>query len=103
MPDAELYTIWYWSLAVAGAVVLLAAALLIAILLVARRILGNARKALEAAETIAEDTQVIWELDETNRTAEEILATAKSIEERGGLIAGTLPERGHRAQEVRGS
>lgn len=103
MPDAELYTIWYWSLAVAGVVVLLAAALLIAILLVARRILGNARKALEAAEAIAEDTKVIWELDETNRTAEEILATAESIEERGEHIAGTLPERGHRAQEVRGS
>jgi len=90
MPDAELYTIWYWSLAVAGVVVLLAAALLIAILLVARRILGNARKALEAAEAIAEETKVIWALDETNRTAEEILATAESIEERGGRIASTL-------------
>ena len=90
MPDAELYTIWYWSLAVAGVVVLLAAALLIAIVLVARRILGNARQALEAAEAIAEDTQVIWELEETNRTAEEILATAGSIEERGGRIAEAL-------------
>ena len=90
MPDAELYIIWYWSLAVAGVVVLLAAALLIAILLVARRILSNARQALEAAEAIAEETQVIWALEETNRTAEEILATAESIEERRGRIAGTL-------------
>jgi sensor histidine kinase regulating citrate/malate metabolism len=90
MPDAELYTIWYWSLAVAGVVVLLAAALLMAIVLVARRILSNARQALEAAEAIAEDTKVIWELEETNRTAEEILATAESIEERGGRIACTL-------------
>jgi len=90
MPDAELYTIWYWSLAVAGVVVLLAAALLIAILLVARRILGHARQALEAAEAIAEDTKVIWELDETNRTAEEILMAAESIEERGGRIVGNL-------------
>jgi flagellar biosynthesis/type III secretory pathway M-ring protein FliF/YscJ len=90
MPDAELYIIWYWSLAVAGVVVLLAAALLIAILLVARRILRNARQALEAAEAIAEETQVIWALEETNRTAEEILASAQSIEERGGRIAGTL-------------
>ena len=69
---------------------LLAAALLIAILLVARRILSNARQALEAAEAIAEETKVIWELEETNRTAEEILATAQSIEERGARIAGTL-------------
>ncbi len=90
MPDAELYTIWYWSLAVAGVVVLIAAALLIAILLVARRILNHARQALEAAEAIAEETQVVWELEETNRTAEEILEAAKSIEERGGHIAATL-------------
>ncbi len=90
MPDAELYTIWYWSLAVAAVVVLLAAALLIAILLVARRILSNARQALEAAEAIAQDTKVIWELDETNRTAEEILAVAESIEERGARISGAL-------------
>jgi len=103
MPDAELYTIWYWSLAVAAVVVLLAAALLIAILLVARRILSNARRALEAAEAIAEDTKVIWELAETNRTAEEILATAESIEERGGRIAEALHgERASTSGEVRG-
>ncbi len=90
MPDAELFAIWYWSLAVAAVVVLLAAALLMAILLVARRILAHARQALEAAEAIAEDTKAIWGLEETNRTAEEILATAESIEERGGRIAGTL-------------
>ncbi len=95
MPDAELFTIWYWSLAVAAVVVLLAAALLIAILLVARRILAHARQALEAAEAIAEDTQIIWELDETNRVAGEILEVAESIEERGGRIAGTL--QGNRA------
>ena len=59
MPDAELYTIWYWSLAVAAVVVLLAAALLTAILLVPQRILANARKALHAAEARAEETQAI--------------------------------------------
>ncbi len=90
MADAELYTIWYWSLAVAGVVVLLAAALLMAIVLVARRILDNARQALEAAKAIAEDTQVIWDLDETNRTAEEILEAAESIEQRGGRIVEAL-------------
>ena len=102
MPDAELYTIWYWSLAVAGVVVLLAAALLIGILLVARRILSNARQALEAAEAIAEETKVIWELESTNRTAEEILATAESIEERGGRIAGTLHGERAPSGEARG-
>jgi flagellar biosynthesis/type III secretory pathway M-ring protein FliF/YscJ len=102
MPDAELYTIWYWSLAVAGIVVLLAAVLLIAILLVARRILAHARQALEAAEAIAEETQAIWELAETNALAEEILATAESIEERGGLVAGTLHGERAPSREARG-
>jgi sensor histidine kinase regulating citrate/malate metabolism len=90
VPDAQLYAIWGWSLVVAAVVVVLAAILLIAILLVARRILTHARQALAAAEQIAEDTKIIWELDETNRTAEEILVAAESIEERGGHVAGTL-------------
>jgi len=94
MPDAELYAIWYWSLAVTAVVVLLAAALLMSILLVARRILGHGRQALEAAEAIAEDTRAIWGLEETNRTAEEILEAAESIEERGGRIAEALQHGG---------
>ncbi len=75
---------------VAAVVVVLAAVLLIAILLVARRILTHARQALAAAESIAEDTKIIWELDETNRVAGEILEAAESIEERGGQVAATL-------------
>ena len=90
MTDAQLYTVWGWSLVVAAVVVLLAALLLMAILLVARRILAHGGQALEAARAIAEDTEIIWELDETNRIAEEILVAAESIEERGGHIAGTL-------------
>jgi len=88
--DSQLYAIWGWSLLVTAIVVVLAAILLIAILLVARRILAHGGQALEAAEAIAEDTKVIWDLDETNRTAEEILEAAESIEERGGRIAGSL-------------
>lgn len=90
MSDAELYAIWGWSLGAAAIVVLLAAILLIAILLVARSILTHAGQALEAAEEIAESTQVIWELKETNRVAGEILETAESIEERGARISGAL-------------
>lgn len=90
--DSELYTIWYWSLVVAGIVVLLAAALLIAIILAARSILGHARQALEAAEHIAEDTKVIWALAESNRVAGEILSTAESIEANGARIVQALHE-----------
>jgi len=88
--DAQLYTVWGWSLVVAAVVVLLAAALLIAILLVAQRILAHGGQALAAAEAIAEDTKIIWKLDETNRLAEEVLETATHIEERGGHVAGVL-------------
>ncbi len=90
MTDAQLYAVWGWSLVVAAVVVVLAAILLIAILLVARRILAHGGQALEAAEAIAEDTEIIWKLDDTNRLAEEVLEAAESIEERGGRIAGTL-------------
>jgi hypothetical protein len=87
-----LYTTFYWSLGVAAVVVLLAAALLIAILLVAKSILSHAGQALEAAESIAADTKIIWALDDTNRIAGEILATTESIESHGGAIAGALHE-----------
>lgn len=90
--DSELYTIWYWSLAVAGIVVVLAAGLLVAIILVARSILGHARQALEAAEHIAEDTKVILALAESNRVAGEILSTTESIEANGARIVEALQE-----------
>jgi hypothetical protein len=92
MTDSELYSIFYWSLAVAGVIVLIAAALLIAILIVARSIRDHAQEALVAAERIADDTAVIWKLDESNHVAEEILATVESIEAHGGRIADALHE-----------
>ena len=92
MTNSELYTTFYWSLALGFVVVLLAAALLIAILLVAKSILTHAGQALEAAESIAADTQIIWALDDTNRIAGEILATTASIESHGGAIVEALHE-----------
>ena len=90
MTNSEMYTTFYWSLAIAAAVVLIAAALLIAILMVARSILKHAGEALEAAEQIAADTAVIWKLDDTNHVAEEILTTVESIEAHGGKIVDAL-------------
>ncbi len=90
MTDAELFTWWLVGLGIAAVVVLLAAALLVAILLTARSILGHAGQALEVAEQIAADTDVIWKLDETNRMAGELLEAAASIEQHGGHIARTV-------------
>lgn len=90
MSDGDLYTVWGISLAITAVVIILAVALLVVIWRTAAGILDEAREALDAAEHIAADTGVIWELDTTNRVAGEILDTATSIEERGGRIAGAL-------------
>lgn len=86
MTDAELFTVFAWGLGIAAVLIVAAAGLLVAVWLVARAILGHAAEALEAAEQIAADTQVIWQLAETNRIAGEILMGAESIESHGAQI-----------------
>ena len=90
MNDAELWAAWRIWIVVATVVVLLAAGLLIAILLTARRILGEAVRALNAVETIRNNTQPIWELQTTNEVAERILKTVESIEAKGGALVRAL-------------
>lgn len=99
MTDSELYSIWGWSLGVAALVVVIAAVLLIAILLTARNILTHAREAEEAVARIAEHTQVIWALDETNQISEDILDVTSELEGQTGRIADALQRE---TQEVRG-
>lgn len=99
MSDAELYTVFFWGLGIAAVIIAVAAALLVAILLTARSILGHAAEALEAAEQIADDVQVIWALDETNRIAGEILMGAESIESHGAQIVEAVS----RPQVLKGS
>lgn len=86
MTDSELFTTFAWGLGIAAALIAAAAALLVAVWLQARAILGHAAEALEAAEQISADTQVIWQLAETNRVAGEILMAAESIESHGAQI-----------------
>lgn len=90
MSDAELWASWRLWLVVATVVVLLAAALLIAILVTARRILGEAVRALHAVEVIRKNTQPIWELQTTNEVAERILNTVEAIEAKGGALVSAL-------------
>lgn len=90
MSDAELWSAWGFWMVVATVVVLLAAGLLIAILVTARRILAEAVRALNAVETIRQQTQPIWELQTTNQVAEQILATVESIEAKGGALVRAL-------------
>lgn len=90
MSDAELWASWRMWMAVATVVVLLAAGLLIAILVTARRILGEAVRALNAVEVIRRHTQPTWELQTTNEVAERILATVEAIEAKGGALVSAL-------------
>jgi predicted polyphosphate/ATP-dependent NAD kinase len=90
MTDADLYRLWYLWLAIGGAVVLVAASLLVTICLTARGIEREARRALAAVEQIGAATRPIWQLDATNQTAEDLLAAARDLEAHGTAIAAAL-------------
>jgi hypothetical protein len=90
MTDAELWAAWRLWIVIAAVVVVLAAGLLIAILVTARRILAEAVRALTAAETIRANTQAIWGLQATNEVAGRMLATAEDIAKKGGALAEAL-------------
>lgn len=90
MTDSELYTTWFWSLGIATLIILIAAGLLITVLITARRIQRNAEIARDAVESIARDTEIIWELKTTNNVADDILNTATEIEESGERIVAAI-------------
>ncbi|MDP2320110.1 MAG: hypothetical protein Q8O42_12335 [Acidobacteriota bacterium] len=90
MSDAELWASWRMWMVVATVVVLLAAGLLLAILVTARKILNEAVRALNAVEVIRKNTQPTWELQTTNEVAERILATVEAIEAKGGALVSAL-------------
>jgi hypothetical protein len=90
MSDAELWAAWRFWMVVASGVVLLAAGLLITILITARRILDEAVRALNAVESIRQNTQPIWALQATNEVAEQILHSVESIERQGGALVQVL-------------
>lgn len=82
--------IWY---AVAGAVVLAAAALLIWIWLEARGIRGQALRALAAAEQVRENTRPLWALPDVSFLLQETLGTVGSIAARAETIADVVAPR----------
>lgn len=90
MTDADLYRLWYVWLAIGGAIVVVAAALLVTIWLTARGIRREALRALRAVEKIGVATQPIWLLGETNRVAEDLLSAARDLEMHGAEIAAAL-------------
>ncbi len=92
MNDAEYYNMFYIGLAIAGAIVLIAATLLILILIAARRILKLAGAALGIVVNIKQNTLSIWELQNTNHKAIDILNEADTILSNAGAVATALNE-----------
>lgn len=92
MNDAAYYNEFYIALAIAGAIVVIAATLLILIWIAARKILKLANAALTIVINIKNNTLSIWELQNTNHKALDILSEADTIESNAGAVAKALHE-----------
>ncbi|MEM7130139.1 MAG: hypothetical protein AAF702_27660 [Chloroflexota bacterium] len=92
MTDASLYSNWFFWLGIATVIIVSAAVLLILVWLMARRILNLAVTALGLVQEIKANTAIIWALEDTNRTAVNILDDAKRIRNNGASVAQALHE-----------
>lgn len=92
MNDDLYYNQFYIGLAIAGAIVIIAATLLILILIAAKRILKLANAALGIVVSIKTNTLSIWELQNTNHKAINILNEADTILSNAGAVATALQE-----------
>lgn len=92
MSDAALFSNFYLSLGLAAVVVLIAAVLLILLWQAAHRILTLAVTALELVKQIRQNTMIIWALEDTNKTALQVLTDAESIKNHGAAVAQALHE-----------
>ncbi|CAN5260283.1 hypothetical protein BH20BAC1_BH20BAC1_24590 [soil metagenome] len=90
MNDAAYYQAFYTWLAIFGAIVVAAAILLVLIIVAAKRILKLATAALGIVVKIKENTMSIWELQNTNHKAGDILNDADSILSNAGAVATAL-------------
>ncbi len=82
--------LWWMTLALAGVVILVVAALLIAIVVAANRIDRHAAAIWGAGKEIATNTVQIWQLQKTNATAGQILSVAGTIAAGAASIDGRL-------------
>lgn len=90
---------WTFWFAVGGAVTVVAAALLVAILLVARGIEKEAARALRAAERIRGNTQAIWTLGPALELTRRIRDLVEAVEAKAAALAGTVHEPGGSARK----
>ena len=92
MENTELFNEWIIGLIIVGAVVVIAAVLLILVWTSAKRILNLAQVALAVVKEIKSNTDSIWALKTTNNVAVGIQKEAKAIKDNATLVAEALQE-----------
>lgn len=85
-------SLWLLGFIVGLVVVLLVAALLIGILIEARRIRGLARQAGELVQAIDANTRGIWALRDTHRVALALLRGAEAIQGNAAAIVRAVSD-----------
>lgn len=99
MSEKQFVRNWYTGLGIAVAVVAAVAGLLLMIIGTARGILGNARLALGVANEIVANTRPIWELEQTNAVATQLLDGARAIAGNAAAVADALEAPPAKAEE----
>lgn len=89
---------WAFWFVVGGAVTVVAATLLIAILLVTRGIEREAERALDAARRIRENTKPIWLLDTARDVLMRVRDSVEAMEQKAKTLAGTVHDAGGSAR-----
>lgn len=90
MRDKRIVSYWYIGWGIAAGVVAAVAALLLAIIGTAQLILRNAQRALAVANEIVANTRPIWDLEQTNAVATQLLQEAEAIERDATEVADSL-------------
>ncbi len=90
MTEKQFLRYWYTGLAIGAGIVAAVAALLLAIIVTARSILKNAERALAVANEIVMNTRPIWELEQTNAVAAQLLEGAETIKSDATTVADAL-------------
>jgi enoyl-CoA hydratase/carnithine racemase len=90
MSDKEFQRYWLIGAGVAGAIVAVVAALALTLIATARSILANAGRALGLVNEIVTTTQPIWELEQTNAVADQLLEGAQAIRRHATQVADAL-------------
>lgn len=90
MSAQDIYGWWFFWVGIAGAVVAVAAALLVTIVMLARQIASLAATGLAVVEQIEQNTKPIWQLNATNHVARQLLDGAQAIEGSADAIVDAL-------------